>query len=68
MLAHLRTEAYLVYRRHQYPPSLETEQLSYERNNRLIDEAKSNLEENLLSIKDPHQSQPDQDERDRKRK
>ena len=68
MLAHLRTEAYPVYSRHQYPPALEPDQLSYERNNRLIDEAKSNLEENLLSIKDPHQSQPDQDERDRKRK
>ena len=37
MLAHLRTEAYPVYGRHQYPPALEPEQLSYERNNWLID-------------------------------
>jgi predicted amidohydrolase len=47
MLAHLRTEAYPVYARHQYPPPLERTadepRLSYERNNRLIDEAKRKL-------------------------
>jgi hypothetical protein len=41
MLAHLRTEAYPVYQKHQYPPKLEGDEgLSYERNNLLIDEAK----------------------------
>jgi formamidase len=43
MLAHLRTEAYPVYQNHQYPPQSEAkddEVLSYERNNRLIEEAK----------------------------
>jgi len=41
MLAHLRTEAYPVYRQHQYPPQLgESAGVSYERNNQLIDEAK----------------------------
>ena len=44
MLAHLRTEAYPVYATHQYPPpAAQTEagaELSYEQNNRLIDEAK----------------------------
>jgi hypothetical protein len=41
MLAHLRTEAYPVYSTHIYPPKLESAtQLSYERNNELIDEAK----------------------------
>jgi predicted amidohydrolase len=49
MLAHLRTEAYPVYRTHTYPPRLDpastesTEPHSFERNNRLIDEAKSGL-------------------------
>jgi len=45
MLSHLRTEAYPVYGRHQYPSQIEDEsgQLSYERNNRLIDEAKKRL-------------------------
>jgi hypothetical protein len=39
--AHLRTEAYPVYQRHQYPPALEGDhRISYERNNQLIDEAK----------------------------
>ncbi len=56
MLAHLRTEAYPVYRRHQYPPQSVQEPLSYERNNLLIDEAKgSHLEKDPSSIKDPHQ-------------
>src|SRR4029078_5371047 len=41
MLAHLRTEAYPVYKRHQYPPKFEATMLSYERNNELIDEAKA---------------------------
>jgi hypothetical protein len=41
MLAHLRTEAYPVYKRHLYPPEIEREAgCSYEGNNRLIDEAK----------------------------
>jgi predicted amidohydrolase len=45
MLAHLRTEAYPVYGTHQYPPRPSdakpgTPELSYEENNRLIDEAK----------------------------
>jgi hypothetical protein len=47
MLAHLRTEAYPVYRRHIYPPARvgePSETLSYERNNLLIDEAKRGLE------------------------
>jgi hypothetical protein len=46
MLAHLRTEAYPVYRSHAYPPRLEAddgEGHSYERNNLLIDEAKRAL-------------------------
>jgi len=45
MLSHLRTEAYPVYRQHQYPPPIgdDTVQLSYEGNNRLIDEAKARL-------------------------
>jgi len=47
MLSHLRTEAYPVYGRHQYPSQIgdESGQLSYERNNRLIDEAKKRLKE-----------------------
>jgi hypothetical protein len=44
MLAHLRTEAYPVYRSHQYPPELSDgsagARLSYEGNNELIDDAK----------------------------
>ncbi|HEX8708156.1 MAG TPA: nitrilase-related carbon-nitrogen hydrolase [Pyrinomonadaceae bacterium] len=48
MLAHLRTEAYPVYREHIYPPQIEGENaglasLSYERNNLLIDESKRRL-------------------------
>jgi len=47
MLAHLRTEAYPVYQRHHYPPQIgdENAQISYERNNQLIDEAKQRLKE-----------------------
>src|SRR5438552_5737239 len=47
MLAHLRTDAYPVYQRPQYPPKMgdENAQSSYERNNRLIDEAKQRLKE-----------------------
>ena len=42
-LAHLRTEAYPVYAKHQYPPVVgERRGLSYEQNNALIDEAKRN--------------------------
>jgi len=47
MLAHLRTEAYPVYQQHQYPPQLSDNdgaELSYEKNNLLIDEAKRRLE------------------------
>lgn len=44
MLAHLRTEAYPVYGRAQYPPTARGEAhaaaLSYERNNELIEQAK----------------------------
>ena len=44
MLAHLRTEAYPVYARHQYPPLGESAaELSYERNNELIDRAKRSV-------------------------
>jgi hypothetical protein len=55
MLAHLRTEAYPVYQRHQYPPE-QNVPLSYENNNRLIDESKKqlNLEENFAVVEDPH--------------
>ena len=42
MLAHLRTEAYPIYRQHQYPPE-NPGNPSYEENNRLIDEAKLRL-------------------------
>ena len=47
MLAHLRTEAYPVYGRHQYPPKLKDAgaSLSYERNSLLIEEAKRRLDE-----------------------
>jgi predicted amidohydrolase len=45
MPAHLRTEAYPVYRRHQYPPPMDNEaEISCERNNQLIEEAKRRLE------------------------
>lgn len=43
MLAHLRTEVYPVYQNHIYPPKLENtkdENLSYEKNNQLIDQSK----------------------------
>ncbi|HEX5707997.1 MAG TPA: nitrilase-related carbon-nitrogen hydrolase [Pyrinomonadaceae bacterium] len=47
MLAHLRTEAYPVYTRHVYPPASPGErrhgELSYERNNELIEESKRRL-------------------------
>jgi predicted amidohydrolase len=42
LLAHLRTEAYPVYHQRIYPPQAAGE-LSYERNNELIDEAKQKL-------------------------
>jgi predicted amidohydrolase len=45
MLAHLRSEAYPVYKQHQYPPQMADDQdISYERNNELIDEAKRRIE------------------------
>jgi len=49
MLAHLRTEAYPVYSEHRYPPRSAANTnapagLSYEENNRLIDEAKAAIE------------------------
>jgi formamidase len=52
MLAHLRTEAYPVYNTHQYPPreiggTNAPPELSYELNNRLIDEAKQQVEGKL---------------------
>lgn len=41
MLAHLRSEAYPVYSRHQYPPAgADARALSYENNNAWIDQAK----------------------------
>lgn len=45
MLAHLRTEAYPVYNSHRYPPQLDepTTNLSYERNNELIEKSKREL-------------------------
>ena len=43
MLAHLRSEAYPVYARHQYPPRGEVRPLTYERNLELIDRAKRDL-------------------------
>ncbi|HUS13071.1 MAG TPA: nitrilase-related carbon-nitrogen hydrolase [Pyrinomonadaceae bacterium] len=47
MLAHLRTEAYPVYRAHLYPPreadATQTPEISYEENNRLIDESKRRI-------------------------
>ncbi|MDT7603365.1 MAG: hypothetical protein QOF61_1362, partial [Acidobacteriota bacterium] len=47
-LAHLRTEAYPVYAVHRYPPkeasaSAEHSEVSYERNNQLIEESKRRL-------------------------
>ena len=47
MLAHLRTEAYPVYREHHYPPDLRpaAAALSYERNLELIRRSKADLEE-----------------------
>ena len=42
MPAHLRTEAYPVYQRHQYPPQ-PSGTISFERNNELIEEAKARL-------------------------
>jgi len=46
-LAHLRTEAYPVYRKHIYPPQLEEngeEMLSFEKNNRLIGQSKRQID------------------------
>jgi len=46
MLAHLRTEAYPVYASHRYPPGLpdsSDKTLSYEQNNRLIEQAKMEM-------------------------
>jgi formamidase len=40
MLAHLRTEAYPVYRQHVYPPVWPQGELTYEGNNQAIDAAK----------------------------
>ncbi|MBA2620025.1 MAG: nitrilase [Acidobacteria bacterium] len=47
MLAHLRTEAYPVYQKHFYPPTLKDngeEMLSYEKNNELIDQSKRQID------------------------
>ena len=50
MLAHLRTEAYPVYAKHQYPPTAAAGRtLSYERNNELIDQAKKTTEQRAAS-------------------
>ncbi len=46
-LAHLRTEAYPIYQKHIYPPQLEEngeKMLSYEKNNKLIDESKRQID------------------------
>ena len=48
MLAHLRTEAYPIYGAHRYPPRETTAaprspEISYEENNRMIDEAKRQI-------------------------
>jgi predicted amidohydrolase len=45
MLAHLRTEAYPIYASHRYPPRLDDNatNLSYERNNELIEKSKRQL-------------------------
>ncbi len=42
MLAHLRTEAYPIYQKHLYPPRYDAKNLSYDRNNKLINEVKKN--------------------------
>jgi predicted amidohydrolase len=49
MAGHLRTEAYPVYRQHQYPPAMQRPdgELSYEQNNRLIDQSKLNISNGL---------------------
>jgi hypothetical protein len=54
MLAHLRTEAYPVYARHQYPPvgSARTTEPSYERNLELIEEAKRRAPASQVRIAD----------------
>jgi hypothetical protein len=44
MQAHLRTEAYPMYREHAYPPAASSE-LSYERNVELIERAKARVRE-----------------------
>jgi len=44
MLAHLRTEAYPIYGQHIYPPrDTKPTELSYEENNRRIDQTKRSL-------------------------
>jgi hypothetical protein len=44
MLAHLRTEAYPIYKQHVYPPAQPgAGSLSYERNNELIEASKRAL-------------------------
>jgi formamidase len=55
MLAHLRTEAYPVYSRHQYPPLVNTSaaEPSYERNVELIEEAKRRDLHFIASETDP---------------
>ncbi|HEV8483552.1 MAG TPA: nitrilase-related carbon-nitrogen hydrolase [Blastocatellia bacterium] len=55
MLAHLRAEAYPVYKRHQYPPRFEATRLSYESNNELIDEAKEQAT-NYTNFTNRHES------------
>jgi hypothetical protein len=60
MLAQLRTEAYPVYAEHCYPPRESHEsnkplEISYERNNRLIDESKQRIEANSISTRNRKQ-------------
>jgi predicted amidohydrolase len=48
MPAHLRTEAYPVYQKHIYPPKrVDAGDLSYQKNNELIDVAKAQLKKKL---------------------
>jgi len=51
MAAHLRTEAYPVYQKHQYPPRPDElrDGPTYERNNKLIDESKALLRDDSIT-------------------
>lgn len=43
MMSHLRTEAYPIYSSHIYPPTQNISEISYEKNNELIDVSKNRL-------------------------